>query len=43
MEHGKIVEHWDVIEAIAYRDQWKNDNGKFLPDGGRGRLPAAAA
>jgi predicted SnoaL-like aldol condensation-catalyzing enzyme len=24
-----IVEHWDVIEAIPPRDQWKNPNGKF--------------
>ncbi len=26
---GKIVEHWDTVEKIAPRDQWKNDNGKF--------------
>ncbi len=26
---GKIAEHWDVIESIPSRDQWKNDNGKF--------------
>jgi predicted SnoaL-like aldol condensation-catalyzing enzyme len=26
---GKIVEHWDTIEAIAPRSEWKNDNGKF--------------
>lgn len=26
---GKIVEHWDTIEAIPPRDEWKNDNGKF--------------
>lgn len=26
---GKIVEHWDVIETIPSRDQWKNSNGKF--------------
>jgi predicted SnoaL-like aldol condensation-catalyzing enzyme len=24
-----IVEHWDVMEAIPPRDQWKNPNGKF--------------
>lgn len=29
VERGKIVEHWDTIESIAPRDQWKNDNGKF--------------
>jgi len=26
---GKIVEHWDTIEAIPPRASWKNDNGKF--------------
>lgn len=26
---GKIAEHWDTIEAIAPRAEWKNDNGKF--------------
>ncbi|MEX0308098.1 MAG: nuclear transport factor 2 family protein [Ruegeria sp.] len=26
---GKIVEHWDTVEAIAPRSAWKNDNGKF--------------
>src|SRR5262245_23066611 len=26
---GRIVEHWDVIEAIPPRASWKNDNGKF--------------
>lgn len=29
VEGGKIAEHWDTIEAIPARDQWKNDNGKF--------------
>lgn len=29
VENGKIAEHWDTIEAIPPRDQWKNDNGKF--------------
>ena len=24
-----IAEHWDVIEAIPPRAQWRNDNGKF--------------
>jgi predicted SnoaL-like aldol condensation-catalyzing enzyme len=26
---GKIVEHWDSIEAIPPRSEWKNENGKF--------------
>jgi predicted SnoaL-like aldol condensation-catalyzing enzyme len=26
---GMIVEHWDTIEAIAPRSEWKNENGKF--------------
>ena len=29
IEDGKIVEHWDVIETIPPRSEWKNDNGKF--------------
>ena len=29
VENGKIAEHWDVIEAIIPKDQWKNTNGKF--------------
>lgn len=29
VEDGKIVEHWDTIEAIPPREEWKNDNGKF--------------
>jgi predicted SnoaL-like aldol condensation-catalyzing enzyme len=29
VEHGKIAEHWDTIEAILPRGEWKNDNGKF--------------
>ena len=29
VEKGKIVEHWDTIEAIPARAQWKNNNGKF--------------
>ncbi|MBY6186570.1 nuclear transport factor 2 family protein [Marinobacter hydrocarbonoclasticus] len=27
--NGKIVEHWDTIEAIPPQAQWKNRNGKF--------------
>lgn len=26
---GKIVEHWDTIDAIPLRSEWKNNNGKF--------------
>lgn len=29
VENGKIAEHWDTIEPILPRDQWKNTNGKF--------------
>ncbi|MDX2319701.1 MAG: nuclear transport factor 2 family protein [Moritella sp.] len=29
VENNKIVEHWDVIEAIPAKDTWKNNNGKF--------------
>jgi predicted SnoaL-like aldol condensation-catalyzing enzyme len=29
VENGKIAEHWDVIEEIAPKESWKNDNGKF--------------
>lgn len=29
LEHGKIVEHWDVIESITPPEQHKNNNGKF--------------
>jgi predicted SnoaL-like aldol condensation-catalyzing enzyme len=29
VEDGKIVEHWDVIENVPTKDQWKNKNGKF--------------
>ena len=27
--NGKIVEHWDTIETIPAKSEWKNDNGKF--------------
>lgn len=26
---GEIIEHWDTIEAIVPRSEWKNENGKF--------------
>jgi predicted SnoaL-like aldol condensation-catalyzing enzyme len=26
---GKLVEHWDTVEAIPPRIEWRNDNGKF--------------
>ena len=29
VENGKIVEHWDVMETIIPKEQWKNTNGKF--------------
>lgn len=27
--NGKIAEHWDTIETIPPRNEWKNQNGKF--------------
>ena len=29
IENGKIAEHWDVMETIAAKEDWKNNNGKF--------------
>ena len=29
VENGKIAEHWDVMETIADKDTWQNENGKF--------------
>lgn len=29
VEDGKLVEHWDTIEVIPAKADWKNDNGKF--------------
>ena len=29
VENGKIAEHWDTIEPIAPKENWKHQNGKF--------------
>ncbi|CAL2086329.1 conserved hypothetical protein [Tenacibaculum sp. 190524A05c] len=29
LENGQIVEHWDVIQPIPEKSEWKNNNGKF--------------
>ena len=29
VQNGKIVEHWNTIEEIPVKEDWKNDNGKF--------------
>lgn len=29
VEANKIAEHWDVIEVVPAREEWKNNNGKF--------------
>ena len=29
VESGTIAEHWDAVETIPPREQWKNGNGKF--------------
>jgi len=29
VENGRIAEHWDTIEEIPAKENWKNDNGKF--------------
>ena len=29
IENNKIAEHWDVMETIADKSDWQNDNGKF--------------
>jgi predicted SnoaL-like aldol condensation-catalyzing enzyme len=26
---GRLAEHWDTVERIAPKSEWKNDNGKF--------------
>ena len=29
VENGKIAEHWDIMEPIADKSAWQNQNGKF--------------
>jgi predicted SnoaL-like aldol condensation-catalyzing enzyme len=29
LENRQIVEHWDIIEPILAKENWKNNNGKF--------------
>jgi predicted SnoaL-like aldol condensation-catalyzing enzyme len=29
LAHGKIVEHWDVLQALAPEAEWANPNGPF--------------
>jgi len=29
IENGKIAEHWDVLQNIPPKADWKNENGKF--------------
>ena len=29
VENGKVTEHWDVMETIAAKETWANENGKF--------------
>ena len=29
VDNGKIAEHWDVMEPIAAKETWQNQNGKF--------------
>jgi len=29
MESCKVAEHWDTIETIPPKEEWKNKNGKF--------------
>lgn len=29
IDNGKIAEHWDTIETVPAKTEWKNQNGKF--------------
>ena len=29
LANAKVVEHWDTIEPVTPKSEWKNDNGKF--------------
>ena len=29
VENGYIAEHWDVMETLADKSTWQNQNGKF--------------
>jgi predicted SnoaL-like aldol condensation-catalyzing enzyme len=29
LENNQVVEHWDVIQTIPPKSEWKNNNGKF--------------
>lgn len=29
VENGKIAEHWDIMETLADKETWQNENGKF--------------
>jgi len=29
LDRGRIVEHWDTVDEVPPRSEWKNDNGKF--------------
>lgn len=29
VENGKTAEHWDIMEPIADKSAWQNQNGKF--------------
>jgi predicted SnoaL-like aldol condensation-catalyzing enzyme len=29
IENGKVAEHWDTLQEIPPRANWKNGNGKF--------------